>query len=99
MAHCDHSIYDVLVHLFADKLIAGLPQILTVAFNPGSFAYTEPTDVSISKSDGLVVTGDRLHEGRVQIPAVEPYQKVEIALAATAELTSDASKTFLHKVK
>ena len=45
-----------------------------------------------------MITGDCLHDGRLQIPAVEPYQKVEMTLIAAAELTSDAAKTFLHKV-
>ena len=42
---------------------------------------------------------DDLREGRVQIPIVEPYQKVEIMLTGSAELTSDAPRTFPHKVR
>ena len=46
-----------------------------------------------------MVTGDDLRDGRVQIPMVEPYQKVEITLTGSAELTSDAPRTFSHKVR
>ena len=83
----------------SDQLIAGLPLLLRATLNPGSFAFSEATELTVSASEGVEISGDMIQNGRIPIPAVVPYEKVEVVFTSLAKLTHDAPKLLPHTVK
>ena len=82
----------------SEPLLAGLSQKLKIIFNPGSLEQVSSSEVSLSLSPGLTLESSELDNNTLHIPAVKPYQEVEILVNAKADITPDASQSFTHCV-